>query len=194
MKGKALFLWSDTHFNHAGILRYCSRPYGTVKEMNRALIERWNSVVGPKDTVWHLGDFGFPPRPGEGDELPYLFGALNGQKNLVVGNHDQKNKVVLRLGWNEMEMLTEVKHLGARATLCHYPLETWPASWHGTMMLHGHCHGTLRRKVPKRFDVGADVEQVPVRWEDLVERASRETFVPVDGHGTSPQGGDGEED
>lgn len=176
-----LWLTADTHFNHLGILKHCSRGYPDVKTMNAAIVEKWNRcVVAERDVVWHLGDFGF--QNPEGDNLEELFWKLKGIKNLVVGNHDKKNRQVLRLPWNRVEDLVEIKREGQRATLCHYPLETWPASWHGTLMLHGHCHGTLKRKLPKRFDVGWDVEGGPVAWENLVGRAAQETFHPTDGH------------
>ena len=51
------FLTSDEHYNHKNILGYCSRPFSTVEEMNQALIDNHNSVVGPNDEVIHLGDF-----------------------------------------------------------------------------------------------------------------------------------------
>lgn len=57
------FFISDTHFSHARILEFESddgRPvrsgFSSVEEMDEAMIERWNSVVGPKDKVYHLGD------------------------------------------------------------------------------------------------------------------------------------------
>jgi calcineurin-like phosphoesterase family protein len=64
-----VFFTSDTHFNHANIISYCSRPFSSADEMNREIIARWNAVVGPEDTVYHLGDFamGRPfemPAPG----------------------------------------------------------------------------------------------------------------------------------
>ena len=33
------------------------RPFASLAEMDDALIRRWNEVVRPGDTVWHLGDF-----------------------------------------------------------------------------------------------------------------------------------------
>ena len=44
-----IFFTADTHFNHANIIEYCSRPFKDVNHMNWAMIENWNSVVG-KDT------------------------------------------------------------------------------------------------------------------------------------------------
>lgn len=36
---------SDTHFYHENILRYCSRPFKDISEMNETLIRRWNETV-----------------------------------------------------------------------------------------------------------------------------------------------------
>ena len=151
------------------------------------LIALWNGqVTRDTDDVWVLGDFGFHAPTKEGTtDLGEIFWKLKGRKHLIVGNHDAKNNQILRLPWEKVEMLYELKRDGQRATLCHYPLETWPASWRGAMMLHGHCHGTLNRKLPKRFDVGVDTElgsNGPILWDRLVELARQETFVAVDGH------------
>ena len=184
------YFWADTHFNHRGILGHCSRPYRDVGEMNRALVELWNgAVTRESDVVWFLGDFGFSPglRRPEAEELDSIFFRLRGVKHLVVGNHDDRNPRVLRLPWERVERLYTFRHEGARAELCHYPLETWKGAWRGALMLYGHSHGTLRRKVAKRFDVGADVfRDGPVSWEALLELASRETFEPVDHHEERP--------
>lgn len=75
---------SDTHFGHKNILQYEkeARPFSSVEEMNEVLIERWNSVVRNKDTVYHLGDFCF------GRQNLAIAERLNGKKHLVLGNHD----------------------------------------------------------------------------------------------------------
>lgn len=176
------YFWSDTHFNHKGILRYTSRPYTNIYDMNTDLVERSNAVVlKESDHLWILGDFGFVHK--EGEDLGEIFWRLRGRKHLIVGNHDEKNPQVMRLPWESIHHLHTFKLQGYRAELCHYPLETWKASWRGALMLHGHCHGTLKRKLPKRFDVGCDVEMFPVEWATLVNRANEEIFLAVDGHG-----------
>ena len=177
-----VFFWSDTHFNHRGILEYCTRPWADVRRMNEGLIDRWNSVVGQRDIIHLLGDFAFSPRP-EGMNLDALFASLNGQKHLVVGNHDEKNPAVLRLPWRSVEKIKVVKWEGMTAHVCHYPLESWSGARKGRLMLHGHCHGNLRRVVPHRFDVGVEVEPVPVRFETLWETARKQVYVPQDHHG-----------
>ena len=37
------FFISDLHFWHTNILKFDSRPWDTVEEMNQALIDIWNS-------------------------------------------------------------------------------------------------------------------------------------------------------
>lgn len=182
-----LYLWADLHLNHGGILRHCPRPWHTAKQMNAALIELWNGVVlNESDEVWFLGDFGMhAPSNPDTDDLGVLFWKLRGRKHLIVGNHDVKNPQTLRLPWESIDVLTELKRDGRRAVLCHYPLESWPGMHHGAAHFHGHCHGSLARKAPKRFDVGVDVfRSGPVSWDALWEMANRETFSPVDHHGT----------
>lgn len=44
------FFTSDTHFNHANIIRFCNRPFNDVEQMNETLIANWNRVVQPEDT------------------------------------------------------------------------------------------------------------------------------------------------
>lgn len=174
-----IYFWSDTHFNHAGILKHASRPYTTVDEMNQALIDRWNSVVlRESDEVYLLGDFAF----AGGWTLDQIFYALRGRKHLIVGNHDERNPKVLKLPWESTEKLKTFKWEGFRAELCHYPLSTWKGAHTGTVMIHGHSHGNLPR-IPRRYDVGADVYHCPVTWEALRDEAARETYIPVDHHG-----------
>jgi calcineurin-like phosphoesterase family protein len=170
-----IYVWSDTHFNHRGIIDYCARPYPDAEAMNQALIERWNSVVRPTDTIWLLGDFGFGP-------VSVVFEALQGHKRLVIGNHDEKNPKVFKLKWEAVEDIVTLKEEGVRAVACHYPMETWKNAHRGYLMLHGHSHGSLRRKMPHRYDVGVDVEPVPVSLQALAARAAREPFEATDHH------------
>lgn len=79
-----VYVTSDTHFGHKKIIEFEkeARPFATIEEHDRALVERWNSVVTKRDLVWHLGDVFF------GKEGHHVLAALNGQKKLVLGNHD----------------------------------------------------------------------------------------------------------
>lgn len=180
----AIYVWSDTHFGHAGVIKHCARtrPYATVHEMNEALIERWNEKVSDRDDIYLLGDFAFR---SPGTDIGAIFCALNGRKHLVIGNHDEQNPAVLRLPWKSQHNLVTLREEGVRAIACHYPLETWKGAHKGYLMLHGHSHGTLKRKIPHRYDVGADAEWWPVSLQGLAEHAAAQAFDPTDHHGDS---------
>jgi len=84
-----IFVISDTHFNHKNIIEYCNRPFENVESMNNALIENWNSVVGPEDTVFCLGDFVL----GSKEDIISIGQQLNGHKILILGNHDRGTRI-----------------------------------------------------------------------------------------------------
>lgn len=76
------FFIADTHFGDDNIRRYENRPYESVSEMDRAMIENWNKTVTENDEIYVLGDFG-----ADGFERDIL-SRLNGVKYLIKGNHD----------------------------------------------------------------------------------------------------------
>lgn len=73
---------ADLHFGHKNIMTYCDRPWATTQEMDAAMVDRWNSVVAPGDTVWVLGDVALSP-----SKIGPV-AQLTGTKILVAGNHD----------------------------------------------------------------------------------------------------------
>ena len=180
----SVFFWADTHFNHEGIIALCARPFSTVNQMNNELVLRWNDAVKPTDTIYFAGDFGFARKAGE--SLGDIFAALNGHKHLVAGNHDEQQKAVMRLPWESISKLVTVKDQGMRAEVCHYALESWKRAQHGALMVHGHSHGTMKRVLARRFDVGVDVATRPVALRELADVAADEPFVQTDYHHEPP--------
>ncbi len=119
---------SDHHFDHTNAaIKF--RGYSSVEEMNEELIKKWNSVIKPKDTVWHLGDFNF----GQFDFLK----MLNGHKFLVKGNHDKS----VSKDWDGVySSYHEIKRYKTRIVMCHYPLKSWNGMHKGSIHLFGHSH------------------------------------------------------
>lgn len=64
--------------------------------MDQALVDLWNGVVRPRDTVWHFGDFAMG-REVTADRCWRIFAAPNVEKHLVLGNHDFENADMLGL-------------------------------------------------------------------------------------------------
>lgn len=141
-----VFVISDTHFGHKKILEFeaDARPFATITEHDESLVERWNAVVRPKDTVWHLGDVLF----GRG-AFPIL-GLLNGVKKLVMGNHDRYPTAVYLEYFNCAVGSAEV----AGCILTHIPVHPSQFTRYRAN-LHGHLHS---RKLddPRYINVSAE--------------------------------------
>ncbi|MGD9511097.1 MAG: metallophosphoesterase family protein [Geminicoccaceae bacterium] len=145
------FFTADTHFGHGGALGLFKRPYPSVAAMDEALVAAWNELVGPEDTVWHLGDFAVRVRP---ERAADLLAALHGAKRLIGGNNDPPAIRALS-GWASVHDYAEIEVEGRRLVLCHYPLRAWNRQHRGSLQLHGHSHGRLK-PLPRQFDVGVD--------------------------------------
>lgn len=81
-----IWLFSDTHFDHSNIIKYCHRPYDSKNQMNQELLENWNEIVKENDPVYFLGDmsYGRGRRP-----IDYWLAKLNGEIFYIRGNHDR---------------------------------------------------------------------------------------------------------
>lgn len=156
---------SDTHFGHAAIIRLCGRPFSDVAEMDSALVEAWNSRIGPGDAVWHLGDFSYRNAQSAQSYLT----RLNGQKHLIHGNHDSAEAREAP-GWASSQTMAEITADGHRLVLLHYGMRVWPRSHYGSIHLYGHSHGQLSGD-HQSLDVGVDCwGYQPVSLSEIRER------------------------
>lgn len=82
-----IWFTSDLHLGHRAVINFQDRPFGTVEEMNEALIKNWNFLVAKNDTVYILGDISHRC-PVE--EVNAMISKLKGKKILIRGNHDKE--------------------------------------------------------------------------------------------------------
>lgn len=163
----ATFFTADSHFGHSAIIKLCKRPYRSLQEMDDALVENWNAVIGPEDDVFHLGDFAFK---GSKVAKRYLE-RLNGRITLIKGNHDTENTAKLER-WRGAHDILEITIEKTRLVLCHYPLLEWPGVFRGAIHLHGHTHARIGPH-QLRCDVGADCWGYrPVQLNEILARLS----------------------
>ena len=173
-----VFFTSDTHFGHTKMLQIRTM-FKTVEEMDEAMIENWNAVVGKHDRIYHLVDFGFC----QGDGLEKIRKRLNGNVFLVLGNHDKLNgKQKALFGWVKDHHYFKVGD--QKVFLFHYACLTWRTSHKGSWMLHGHSHGNLADDPNAlRLDAGVDCwDFFPIGFEQVAERMKMKTFKAVDHH------------
>lgn len=87
-----VFIIADTHCGHENIIKYCNRPFQSVEEMNRVILNNWNNTVSKHDLVIHLGDLYL----GKKADAREFLKKLNGRKILIMGNHDHWSEAFYR--------------------------------------------------------------------------------------------------
>jgi calcineurin-like phosphoesterase family protein len=136
-----VFVISDTHFGHANMCKFVFpdgskvRPFNSVKEMDEAMIEKWNSTVKPKDKVYHLGDVAIPRKSLA------LLERLHGKKVLIRGNHD-----IFKLE-DYAKYFKDIRafHVLNGCIFTHAPLHPMSLEKFGCN-IHGHTHTNIVKK------------------------------------------------
>ena len=121
---KKIFVTSDTHFWHNREFLWQPRGFNSVLEMNKEIINRWNSVVRYDDEVYLLGDLML----NNNDEGMRCLRQLNGNIHIILGNHDTDTRVDLyrdaRYNIDVIGYATIIKYKGYHFYLSHYPTLT----------------------------------------------------------------------
>lgn len=189
------YFTSDTHFGHKNIIEYCGRPFKTVEEMNQTMIDNWNALVKPEDTIYHIGDVSFMKQ----EESYKVVHQLNGHKILIRGNHDRGIGAMKAMGFDEVYDQLQIEINGETLWLAHHPYpyieydpyiedhddpdahhyqirdEGQPKDDFKTWLLCGHVHQSWRTKQFKgrkngMINVGVDVwDFKPISDEKVAE-------------------------
>lgn len=154
------FIISDTHLNHRNIIKYTGRPFYCIKEMDRTIIDNWNSVVSPQDFVLHLGDFSLSSKA---QTVEYI-NALNGHIILILGNHDRRTVT----WWERMGVFfaTNSPIMYENIVFSHRPVDIQD----GCINIHGHIH---EHKAKDNKHINVSVERLgytPIKLFTLLDR------------------------
>ena len=157
-----IFFTADTHFSHANILKYEPQTRGhfeNIQEHDEFLIKQWNSVVRPRDTVWHLGDVAF------GHSGKNVIRRLNRYKKLILGNHDIYETSEYLEFFAKLHGSVSFKGV---ALLTHVPIHPDQLEYRFPFNLHGHLHGGKAVDDKRYINVGVDHwDLAPVSWDEL---------------------------
>lgn len=155
-----IFFTADEHYMHRNIIKYCNRPFSSVKEMDEILIQNHNNVVKyNSDLVIHAGDFTLAST----FEAEKIIKRLNGNHIFLMGSHDKwlRNKKHHYI----MERIIDSKYV----VICHYAMRTWSRSHYNSWQLYGHSHGNLE-PLGKQWDIGVDNNNFyPLSFDQIVE-------------------------
>lgn len=150
-----IYFTSDQHFGHEAIIGYCDRPYKNADKMDNALIKNWNKTVAEGDTVYVVGDVTLKGSSHK-EWLKNIVTRLNGQKHLVLGNHDaMKPFTYVDIGFWTVHTALRVRceDIGD-VTLVHDPAVATVDR--KELFLCGHVHD-LYKKAYNTINVGVDV-------------------------------------
>lgn len=158
---KVNYYIADIHFGHDNIRKYSRRPFKTVEEMDKTIIENWNNKVSNKDDIYILGDFSYKSK----NVILYLE-ALKGKKHLIIGNHDSqilKNTVCQSFFIEIVDIKTVIDH-GIKIVCCHYPMVEWNGYYQNVLHFYGHIHNNFQNetnqyisKIKNAYNVGVDI-------------------------------------
>ena len=168
---------SDTHFCHDRAFVYEPRGFKSVAEMNKAIVERWNSVVAADDTVYLLGDVML----NDNDAGMELLRQLNGKIFIMRGNHDTNARVQLYGTADNVHdcglYAQTVKLNGYTFYISHYPtmtsnLDNDASLKQHVINLYGHTHqkDNFYQDIPFMYHVGMDSHDCyPVEITQIIE-------------------------
>ena len=165
-RGK-VFVVSDLHFDHENIIRFCNRPFRSAREMNRALVDNWNGVVGDGDMVYYLGDltYGRGRRP-----IDFWLSKLNGEIRFIRGNHD--TDIITKA--EVVKDRLPIRYRGHNFLLMHDPYR--PSHYDG-WIIHGDKHNNSPEKYPhinnknKTINVCAELTgYTPMNLDEIVSK------------------------
>jgi calcineurin-like phosphoesterase family protein len=165
----SIFFTSDTHFDHKNIMKYSKRPFSSVDEMNRVMIENWNRKVSNTDSIYFLGDLAF----GDAHFANNVVNQLNGRKHFIRGNHDSvlNDKNFDRSQFEWIKDYYVLRHNDMKIVLFHYPIQEWDGMFHGSIHLYGHVHNNPFTGMKGSYNVGVDVNNYePVSLEEILKK------------------------
>lgn len=171
-----IYYTADLHLGHENILKHCSRPFKTIAEMNRVLIDNWNSIVTDKDDIYAVGDLAFRSDKSETLEI---IKKLKGRKYLAVGNHDGKllNYPEFAELFSDIKDIFDISDNGRRVIICHYPILEWDGFFRGSYHIYGHIHNgspdaaAIMKTRERAFNAGVDLNDfIPQTLDMMIRR------------------------
>lgn len=177
---------SDSHYGHTNICgpkvsswKSGFRNFDRVEDMNDAIVNSYNEVLGENDILYHLGDWSF----GGVDNISKFRNRIK-CKNIILiyGNHDHHIRKSFRHLFKETYDFLERRIGGHLFILNHYAQRVWNKSHHGSLHLYGHSHHSLPDIGGKCFDIGWCGWRRPLLLEEVVEIMNKRDVHTVDHH------------
>lgn len=139
-----IYFTSDWHFNHSNVIRFERNQFKNIIEHDNKILESL-SVLTKDDTLWFLGDLGWPD-----DLTTEKIKRLPCTKYMIKGNHDDLHENIYEQTLGLTKCYTHPVWLTDRIVLSHYPIPVED----GVINVHGHLHGSV---IDKKNYVNANI-------------------------------------
>ena len=138
---KEIWFCSDLHLGHANMYKFTNydgtkcRPWDNYEEAEEYMIQEFNKVLKPEDTLYCLGDVA-----SKTDRASYFFNSLVPcRRILLMGNHDNKiGFKFLSKYFNEIRGAYNLENY----IMTHIPVSSG-SKGRFRRNLHGHCHSNI---------------------------------------------------
>lgn len=171
------FYTADFHLGMEGILEYENRPFSSIAQMDRALIDECNMQAQHGDIIYHVGDLASwkQDRGGRGlsvKPMDIVDNQVDAMFVNIKGNHDINNKVVSVCE----SMRTKLGKRYPYVSVSHYPSYDIRSAQHfqkGDIHICGHVHRRWRHCLDLtnnvlNINVGVDAWNFKLVSEDLL--------------------------
>lgn len=144
------FFISDFHFSHKNIIEYANRPFKSIQEMDKTMIDNFIHTVPEGSTCYILGDI-FEPK--------YLGLFINRKLIFILGNYDRSKKKekeiyeVINDFYLDCEVYKFPILIKKFLWLSHEPLEYMTSSM-PYLNIHGHSHSDINYLNGKTWEEG----------------------------------------
>jgi calcineurin-like phosphoesterase family protein len=158
------YFTADWHLGHERlVLKYCKRPFPTIRTHDKALPKNANSVLTENDILYMLGDLTLAGHDYL-NVFTKIIQKINGTKILILGNHDDFSwRNYIKMGFDSVH--SELYLPQHDLYLTHDPknaIKDMSKTW-----LCGHVH-THWKKISNMINVGVDQwDMKPVSIEEI---------------------------
>lgn len=175
-----IYFTSDLHFCHNRGFLYEPRGFSSIEEHDAIIIENWNKIVKPNDTVYLLGDLMLNDNESGIKKL----NQLNGDIFYIRGNHCTDTRCELYKNTDMVPLCGDFctswaiiqKINGYSVYLSHYPtiigsLEDMSGLKRRLLGLSGHTHSKDKfyQDIPFMYNVALDAHNnTPVSFDEII--------------------------
>lgn len=159
------YFTGDWHLGHETLcLKYCKRPFPTIRVHDKEIPRRANSVLTKDDTLYMLGDLTLAGHDYLNLFIKIMEKIICKKMVLIIGNHDNFSwRNYLRMGFDSVH--TELYLPEHDLYLTHDPANAYKDM--SKIWLCGHVH-THWKNISNTVNVGVDVRDfLPVSIEQL---------------------------